>query len=774
MNAHRIRWMNFLLAGVLLLWTRVDSLGQTITTVAGGGTGDGGPATHAGLFWPAEVSVDRAGHVYIADTRNHRIRRVDEATGLITTVAGMGISDFSGDGGPATEASLSQPSGVSVDGAGHLFIADSGNHRIRRVDRATGIITTVAGMGEEEGSFSGDGGPATQAGLNNPVGVSVDAAGNVYIADAANLRIRRIDAATGIITTVAGTGEGGYSGDGGHSTEAGLTPRRVFVDMAGNLYIADTFNHRIRRVDGDTGIITTVAGTGEEGFSGDGGPATQARIGYPGGLSVDGAGNLYIAADGRIRRVDGDTGVITTTAGTGEEGHLGDGGPATQAGLSFSSGVSVDGAGYIYIADTSNHRIRRMDGATGIITTVAGTGEQGFSGDGGPATMAGLNFPSGVSVVLAGHIYIADTSNHRIRRVDGATGIITTVAGTGESFDPFSDEGDPAMGDGGPATEANLSGPSGVSVDGAGHLYIADTGSSRIRRVDAASGIITTVAGTGEGADVIVKATQNRDLTGDGGPATQATLIWPKGVFVDGVGHLFIADTFNHRIRRVDAETGIITTAAGTGEEGFSGDGDSATEADLAMPEGVYVDEASTLYIADTANNRIRRVDAETGIISTAAGTDERGFSGDGGPATQASLNFPSGVSVDGAGHLYVADTRNGRIRKVTFTPTVVADSMEPDQTPTAFALAQNYPNPFNPHTRIGYQLAEAGPVSLTIYNLLGQRIRVLVEQPQAAGSYEVLWDSKDAGSREVVSGMYMYRLASRQGVLARRMLRLK
>ena len=397
------------------------------------------------------------------------------------------VGGFGGDGGPATEARLWFPSGVAVDGAGHLYIADLGNDRIRKVDSA-GVITTVAGTGEF--GSGGDGGPATEARLFSPSGVAVDGAGNLFIADARNDRIRKVDSA-GVITTVAGTGESGFSGDGGPATEAWLfSPRGVAVDGAGNLYIADGGNHRIRKVD-SAGVISPVAGTGGLGFgfgfSGDGGPAVNAQLRSPRGVAVDGAGNLYIADGGnhRIRKVDS-AGVISPVAGTGEVGvrvrvQRRDGGPAVNAQLRSPRGVAVDGAGNLYIADWDNDRIRKVDSA-GVISPVAGTGESGFSGDGGPATQAQVNFPWGVAVDGAGNLYI-DAGNDRIRKVDSA-GVITTIAGTGEfGFG----------GDGGPAVQAALSYPLGVAVDGAGNLYIADTGNRLVRKLTPVGGAVATV-----------------------------------------------------------------------------------------------------------------------------------------------------------------------------------------------------------------------------------------------------------------------------------------
>ncbi len=618
---------------------KVDSAG-VISTVAGTGEfgfgGDGSPATEARLDFPYVVALDAAGNLFIADSFNHRIRKVD-SSGTISTVAGTGERGFGGDGGPATEALLANPYGVAVDGAGNLYIVDLGNLRIRKVD-SSGTISTVAGTGER--GFGGDGGPATEALLANPYGVATDSAGNLFIADRNNHRIRKVDS-TGTISTIAGTGERGFGGDGGPATDAQLFfPYGVALDAAGNLYFTDSVNNRIRKVD-SMGTISTIAGTGERGFGGDGGPAVQAQLASPYGVAVDGAGNLFIADsfNHRIRKVDS-SGVISTIAGPGESG---DGGPAGGAQLRSPSGVAVDDSDNLYIADTGNHRVRKVD-SMGTISTIAGTGERGFGGDGGPAVQAQLASPSGVAVDGAGNLFIADTRNQRIRKVD-SSGTISTVAGTGEfGFG----------GDGGPATEAQLSNPAGMAVDGAGNLYIADLRDHRIRKVDS-TGTISTVAGTGEFG-----------FGGDGGPATEAQLFFPSGVALDAAGNLFIADQVNNRIRKVDS-SGTITTVAGAGEFGFSGDGGPATEAQLNSPADVTADASGNLYIAD-GSNRIRKVDS-AGVISTVAGTGEQGFGGDGGPATEARLDFPIGVAVDGAGNLYIADWGNHRIRVLTPIP---------------------------------------------------------------------------------------------------------
>ena len=335
----------------------------------------------------------------------------------ITTIAGTGKVGFRGDGGPAIEAKLYFPAGVATDGVGNVYIADSSNDRIRKVD-STGTITTIAG-GESAVNFPGDGGPASQAKLWSPSDVAVDGAGNLYIADRLNQRIRKVDS-TGTITTIAGTGEPGFSRDGGPASQATLwSPSDVAVDGVGNVYIADSSNDRIRKVD-STGTITTIAGSGphyDGGFGGDGGPAVKAQLGRPSGVALDGDGNLYIADtdNQRIRKVDS-TGTITTIAGTGKGGFSGDGGPAVKAQLGRPSGVALDGVGNLYIADSSNDRIRKVD-STGTITTIAGTGKGGFSGDGGPAVKAQLRRPSGVALDGDGNLYIADSSNNRIRKL---------------------------------------------------------------------------------------------------------------------------------------------------------------------------------------------------------------------------------------------------------------------------------------------------------------------------------------------------------------------
>jgi uncharacterized protein (TIGR03437 family) len=342
----------------------------------------------------------------------------------INTVAGIGVSGFTGDGGPATAANLAFPAGLAFDSAGNMYIADAANSRIRKV-AADGTITTFAGTGDF--GFFGDTNVATKAGMNRPYGVIADKAGNIYIADAYNDAVRKVLASSGTMTTVAGTGQEGLGGDGGGATGALLdTPTALVLDAAGNLYIADTNNNRIRKV-GTDGNISTFAGTGEAASSGDGGPATSAAMNRPEGLALDGAGNLYIAdtASHRVRKVSPD-GTITTVAGNGTGGFQGDGGPATEASLYYPKGIVVDPSGNLYIADWLNSRIRMVT-PDGIISTVAGNGSFSYYGDGGPATSAALRFPWGLAVDAAGNVYVADDENSVIRMLTPVAPLVSAV-----------------------------------------------------------------------------------------------------------------------------------------------------------------------------------------------------------------------------------------------------------------------------------------------------------------------------------------------------------
>jgi uncharacterized protein (TIGR03437 family) len=595
------------------------------------------------------VALDSSGNLYVSDAENCLVYQVNPA-GTLSVYAGNGTCDISGDGGRATNAALFSPMGLAVDSSGNLYIADQINCRIRMVTPA-GIMTTVAGNGAY--GYSGDGGPAKRAMLNFPTGVAVDSSGDIYIADQDNHVIRKVTAA-GIISTIAGNGMEGYGGDTGQATAAKLNyPAGVALDTNGNLYIADADNDRIRKVT-PGGIITTVAGNGSFAVN-SGGPATGGGLANPVGVTVDGAGNIYIAegefGEGDLVQKVTPGGVISTIAGTGPKGFFGDGGPAGNALLATPQDVVVDSSGNVYIADTGNRRVRKLT-ATGLISTVVGNGNFRFGGDGGAATVAYLSAPVGIAIDPSRNVYFTDVENNRVRKI-APDGDITTIAGNGiESF----------SGDGGQAVNASLDlrfpteGPfgiaSGVAVDSAGNVYFADTDNDRIRMIST-SGIITTVAGGGAFG-----------VLGDGGPANKAYLSAPSGIHIDPAGNIYIADFGNNRIRKIST-TGIITTIAGGGTltSPNIGDGGQATSAVLNGPEGVALDSSNNLYISDSGNNRVRKVTA-AGVITTVVGNGTADSTGDGGLATQAA-SLPDAVALDQSGNLYVIELAASKIRMV-------------------------------------------------------------------------------------------------------------
>ncbi|CAI4030869.1 SGL domain-containing protein [Nitrospira tepida] len=396
---------------------------------------------------------------------------------------------------------------------------------------------------------------------------------------------------SGIITTIAGVGESGCSGDGGPALLARLNePKQVAVDVHGNLYIADAENHLIRKVEAATGVITTVAGRGESGASIPSAGSDHVSE-VTDGADEDPLSDPVPQTEGRFAQLADLGGTVRFVVGKAQDGsahYAGDEGPAVKARLNFPSAVAVDADGTLFIADTMNHRVRRVDARTGIITTIAGTGQRRFSGEGGPAVKAALNEPAALALDGRGGLYVADQSNNRVRRIDLATGVIVTVAGTGEAG---------YTGDGMPAIEAGLAGPSGLAWGEDGTLYVADTFNGRIRAVDSVTGVIRTVAG--DGGEYRYQGVPNEWST---------SLSRPYGIAVDREGHLLITDSDSHLLRRWDRRKKIITRLVGTGQARFGGDGGPASDASLNYPFGVAIDGAGHVYIADTFNHRIRKL----------------------------------------------------------------------------------------------------------------------------------------------------------------------
>jgi uncharacterized protein (TIGR03437 family) len=674
------------LISVLLVTGFVSAQSYSITTVAGSSRlGDGSPATSVPLRYPYGTAQDASGNIYFADAQDNRVRRVD-TKGIISTVAGTGVAGFSGDGGSATQAMFNNPEAVRLDAkAANLYIADYNNHRVRVIVLATGAVTTVAGNGSL--IWSGDNGTATQIPMDVS-DIAIDTAGNLYIADYVNSRIRKVIPA-GTVSTIAGIANPGDSGDNGPATQAAInSPTGISVDAQSSVYFVDSYNNRVRKIS-SAGIITNFAGTGAYGYGdpnydGNNGPATSAFMVYPFSTAVEPNGNVLILCVLELWRVSASSGVITFIAGSDTFAFAGDGGPAINAKFAVPLYVSAAPNDDILISDVGNYRVRKISG--GNINTVAGTSIL----DGIPATTAFLNQPDGLVLDGKGGVAISDTGDSRVRSVP-STGIIANLAGsgvrgsdTGELFFPRGLAGDSAGnlfiadqendrvmkipagsamiveagntntgfgGDGGQANQAMLNSPTGVAVDATGNVYIADNGNERIRVVDL-NGDISTLAGNGD-----------FQFLGDNGPAKSAQLD-PLDLTFDNAGNLLVADWFNHRIRKINLTSKVITTVVGIGTPGYSGDGGPATNAQLKFPKSMAVDKAGNLYIADNGNSVVRRVSATTGVITTIAGNGKSVFNAETGTAIGVSID-PARVAVDASGAVYIADQFNDRIRKL-------------------------------------------------------------------------------------------------------------
>jgi uncharacterized protein (TIGR03437 family) len=639
--------MVLLLTGVILgLAAAAQPPAFRVQTLAGSNfAGDGGPAVKALLLQPEGLAAAPDGTIYIADAAGHRVREV-APDGSIRTVAGNGSPGFSGDGGPGARATLHSPYGLALDRQGNLYIADLGNARIR-VLAPDGNIRTVAGGGVIPASGASEGSAATTLQLRTPRNVLADPNGGFYFSDFDAHRVYYVDR-QGVLTVFAGTGTPGYGADNIPAIRSALrNPAGLTFEPLGGVIIVESGSQRMRRVA--RGMVTNYLADA----------LRNHPLFSPTGAAFDAAGNLYIAdarATGALKRspqgeittlpiagravaADPRGGALYTGSGTVHrvtasnaavlvagtaslEALLGDGGNAESARIPAPASVAYDREGNLYIADEAAHRIRRVTPA-GLITTVAGNGVPAFAGDRGPAVRASLQAPRGVAIDAEGFLYIADTGNHCIRVV-APTGTVTTLAGNG--FPGF-------RGDGGPAAAAQWNAPSAIAIHPGGDLFVADTGNHRVRRLSR-GGIVTTFAGTGLPG-----------MAADAGPATLAQLNEPRGLAFDGGGNLYIADTGNNRIRRVDT-TGFLGTLEAP---------------ELLAPQGVVSTIDGSLLVADTGNHRIVLLDG--GAATTAAGTGEPGFGGDGGYGSDALFQFPAALAVDGNGNVAVADRGNGRIR---------------------------------------------------------------------------------------------------------------
>lgn len=713
------------------------------------GYGDGCPATQAILSNPWMSASDAQGNLYFSDLGNNLVRRIDAKTNIITLVAGGGTvcaakTNAMGDGCPATQATLKAPQGVRFDLNGNLMIADGGNNRVRRIDAATGIITTIAGTGTTATTPPSNTSPkaATLTNIGNPFGLAIDKDGNLYMACGAQSAVLmvladhgQITAGSSLIYTIAGTGTRGFTGDGGPGPKARLYQNRgVYIGADGSVYIGDQNNGAVRKVTSpfqggtfnpDTTTITTIAGTGGTlGYSGDGGPATAALMDAPEDVFLDNANRLIavgygstVAAGGDyIRQIDLTSGTISTLAGIGTRVTSGDGGAASLAGVQGPQGGNYDRFGNIFIGSCpacnvirrislNNYFLQGQDvGGTSasqnvILQASADTTLGAASIARSTRSEFVLGAPTGCSVgnaLSSGSFCTLPVSfqpsypglrTAQLVAKDAAqtstlglwaTGVapmpsfggasINTVAGTGTSL--------------------ALGAPGAGAVDSQGNIFVADTASNTVLRIDAASGAMTTAAGNGSAG-----------YSGDAAAATSASLNTPAAVAVDAAGNLYIADTGNNVVRFVNVDTGAISTVAGNNTADYKGDGGMATVASLSAPRGLVVDAGGNVYVADSGNNVIRKF-ARNGPITTFAGTGTAGATGDGGPATLAMLNMPVALAFDLNANLYVADNGNSVIRQInaagqisTFAGTAGASGSNTGDGAAATAATLNAPS---------------------------------------------------------------------------------
>jgi sugar lactone lactonase YvrE len=835
-------------------------LANAVNTLAGTGTaalyGDNGPATAADLNQPQGIVSDAARNLYIADTGNSVIRRIDAITGTITTIAGTGTAGFSGDAGAATSAQLNAPVGVALDANGDVYIADTGNNRIRVLYQGgalasqlitlenpsvstpvIGDIYTIAGSSTTAG-YSGDLGKASLATFASPQRVAVDAIGNVYISDSANNRVRMVylsgtaasalikssnttvtSPSAGYLYTVVGTGTASSTGDGAAAGLATINaPSGIAVDTLGNLFLAESAGNRVRVVFVSGTLLTslikldaagsptptvnaiyTIIGTGTASYSGDGALASTATINQPAGLFVDSAEDIYLADSGNhiVRLLAASTGLLTTIAGNNAlgAGFAGDQGLATAASFASPSDVTQDAMGSILIADgISNQRIRvvsnntllpttavgstsasqtillqvnsalqlaglaavpSMGGSTeyavtpssncavgtqlsagtictltvsftpaypgqrnvplavtdangnvysfqlsatgkgaqtavipGQMTTIAGTGVPGFAGDNGPALSAKINVPGNIAVDAAGNIFFSDKSNYCMRVIyaggpvvarliyletgfTAVPGSMYTIAGIGGQ------DGNALAPNNVLATSTKLFIPTNMAIDANDNVYFMEI-SKAVRKISAQTGLLSTVVGNGSAG-----------YGGDGGLGVNAQLFLANGIALDNLGNLYVVDGNNYRIRKVVLSTGVITTIAGTGINGFSGDFGPATAAQISLAQAIAADQYGNVYIADDGPNaRIRVVYGGgspsinpaaklivlmnpfittpiQGYIYTIAGTGTAGYTGDGGLANIANLDFPYSLSLDAAGNIYFPEEASNHLRRI-------------------------------------------------------------------------------------------------------------
>ena len=601
-----------------------------VTTVAGSALEPGsinGASAVARFRAPSALAVDSAGNLYVADTGNHTIRKVVLTTGVVTTLAGGAGSSGKLDG-TGVSARFNAPGAVAVDNIGNLYVADTSNHAIRKIVTATGVVTTLAGSGVL-GSADGTGSAAS---FNLPQGAAVDASGDLLVADTNNHTIRKISAATGSVQTVAGSAGMNGTADGTGAAARFNAPRGICVAPSGDVLISDSSNHTLRTWVVATGAVTTLAGAAGMQGSGDG-TGTAARFFLPQGLAADSSGNLFVAEPGNqtIRKFAMATGVVTTLAGLANAYGSADG-IGTAARFAGPQGLALDNRGNVFVADQVGGTIRQVTPGSGQVTTLAGSPGMFGSTDGKGAS-ARFRSPTGIAADTNAQIFIADNADHTIRKVIVDTGAVTTLAGSAG----MAGSADGVSG------AAAFNGPYAVAADANGNLYVSDQGNHTIRKVVVPTGAVTTLAGA-------AGQPGNTD-----GPGTAARFKGPTGLALDGSGNLFVADWGNHTIRKVIVATGAVSALAGQVMAAGFADG-TGSAARFNAPLGLAFDGRGNLLVADAGNHAIRKVAVATGTVTTLAGT--LALVGVAPGRLPAALNVPAGVAIAPTGDIYLTDSK--------------------------------------------------------------------------------------------------------------------
>jgi sugar lactone lactonase YvrE len=598
-----------------------------------------GPGAIASFNGPRGVALDGSGNLYVADFSNHTIRKIDPA-GTVSTLAGQARSFGSADGTGA-EARFTNPQDIAVDANGTIYVADAGNHTIRRIT-ADGVVSTLAGVAGQKGSTDG---PIADARFNSPTGLAVDNAGNLLVVDRLNSTVRMITPG-GTVSTLAGKPDTVGSTDGNGANARFKFPNDVAVDAQGTIYVSDGDNFTVRRIR--NGVVSTLAGRAGEQGSVDGN-GSNARFERPTGISVDGLGNVYLGdrLGEAVRKID-PAGNVSTLAGTSNAPGAEDG-IGAQARFSQPDGIAVDSAGNVFVSDRRNNNIRKIS-SSAVVTTLAGTVPQSGSTD-GTGDQARFSVPDGIAIDALGNALVADRGNEVIRKIS-PDGQVTTLAGTPDATGNSDGTGNSAAFDS----------PSDVAVDPAGNTYVADNDNNTIRKISPA-GEVTTLAGApGESGNV-------------DGVGINARFDDPEGIAVDAAGNVYVADTDNNTIRKI-TPAGLVTTLAGSPDETGSADG-IGVNARFDEPDGIAVDAAGNVYVADTDNSTIRKITPQ-GIVSTLAGQANEEGDADGTGAA-ARFSFPRDLDIDTQGNLYVLDSGNHTVRKITplgEVSTVVGDGI--------------------------------------------------------------------------------------------------